>query len=90
MDDTSVLNNLLLFQQCTLLFNPLAFAAAGRGGPPLDYYFPFIDFTNPSFALNAFLFPDANIPLFGFVSRPNINLAHDQGLALIVVLNCYA
>lgn len=80
----------MLFQQCTLLFNPLAFAAAERGGPPLEYYFPFIDFTNPSFTLNAFLFPDASIPIRGSVSRSNIFLAHDQGLALIVVLNCYA
>jgi hypothetical protein len=90
MDYVSVISNLLHFQQCTLSFNPLVVALAERGGPPLDYYFPYIHFTDPGFLPNAFICPDVSSQDRGPVSRTNVNLAHSQGLALIVVLNCYA
>jgi len=90
MDYVSVISNLLHFQQCTLSFNPLVVALAERGGPPLDYYFPYIHFTDPGFLPNAFICPDVSGQDRGPVSRTNVNLAHSQGLALIVVLNCYA
>jgi hypothetical protein len=63
---------------------------AERGGPSLDYYFPYIHFVDPGFLPNAFICPDVSIHDRGLVSRTNVNLAHSQGLALIVTLNCYA
>ena len=90
IDCPSVLTNLLHFQQCTLTLNPLIRDLAQRGGPSLASYFPYIRFIEPDYVLNAFIRPNFTSPAFGLVSIPHINLAHSQGFALIVVLNCYS
>jgi phosphopantetheinyl transferase len=63
---------------------------AQRGGPSLASYFPYIRFIEPDYVINAFIRPNFISPAFGLVSIPHINLAHSQGFALIVVLNCYS
>jgi hypothetical protein len=88
---STVIHNLTVFHHCSNSFNPLIVSLSERGGPSLISYFPYVEFYDPLFALNAFISPHSDLPAPGnIISNRNVNIAHSQGLALIVVLNCYA